>query len=225
MFATMKIVGVTPDAIGRLHEVLSQPICQTKERLHLRQGISGLNKGECRGQFPYVTIEESKLDPEHKTYTVLIKVNLRFATHDDKETDNEYHFYQPMKVLRTVLQSIDPGLLPDEESKIPMPGTARRFRLEEMKAQEKALEDEVLEKVNSLIGKKPKMEICDPKGEVILAAGEVFRERGDHVWHEFTWDLERLSLPDSTDSFIITLREAQELRKRAMNLETERMKM
>ncbi len=214
----MKIVGVPPDAIGRIHEILSKPICKTKENIHLRQGISGLNGGKLEGQFEYVTIEESKLDSEHNTYTVMLKVHLRFLI---IEGEDEYFQYQPFKVLSSVLQTIDPNLMQDEERRVPLTHTARRLRLDNLKTRKKAVWKELQEKIRTLLGKKPSRDISDSDGSPILAAGDVFSNEHGHVWHAFTYGVLDLQIPACSDPFMKVLCEAQEIAKIEKNLEEE----
>src|ERR1035437_3674907 len=122
MFATMKIVGVTPDAIGRLHEIVGSLLCRTTEQITI-----STNGGVSAGNQEYVHIEESKFDGAHGTYTVTLKFNLVFTDRPD-----DYLTYQPAPVLLSVLRSIDPNLLGDKEQKIPTEKKARELRHEQI---------------------------------------------------------------------------------------------
>ncbi|MDO8513434.1 MAG: hypothetical protein Q7S37_02950 [bacterium] len=107
MYATIKIVGVTPDAIGRLHKLVADAVCQTSEEITVNT-VAGTSTGKQK----YVRIEESKFDSAHETYTVTLKFFLSFMDRNEK-----YQTYQPMMVMRSVLQSIDPKLVPVEETR------------------------------------------------------------------------------------------------------------
>jgi len=107
MFATIKIVGVTPDAIGRLHKLVAGTVCQTSEEITVNTA-----GGTSYGKQKYVQIEESKFNGAHGTYAVTLKFFLSFVDHK-----KEYQTYQPMMVMRSVLQSIDPKLVPAEETR------------------------------------------------------------------------------------------------------------
>lgn len=204
MFATMKIVGVTPDAIGKLHNALSQPECRTNERVWL----SRYESGKSQGQFEFVTIEESKLDSQFKTYTVTLKINLNFLVTSEQRSADEYLIYQPIGVLRSILQAIDPNLLPDKETRVPTPETARKLRKAELSSKLKELETGLEEKMASLVDKSTKTLLKTADGRIILPSGEKV-ERHQHHWNLLNWDLMKLDLPDVDDVFIKTLREAQ----------------
>jgi hypothetical protein len=211
MFAIIKIVGVTPDAVGRLHKILAGVDCQTKDEVTVNIG-----GGNSSGRQKYVQIEESKFDSSHGTYTITLKFFLCFT-----DRSEDYHTYQPITVLRSVFQAIDPNLLPDKEVRLPTPETARKLRKEELGSKIEELETALKEKMASLVDKSTQTLLKTPDGRIILPGGEKV-ERHQHHWNLLNWDLMKLDLPDVDDKFVATLREAQESSREIDRLRKEK---
>lgn len=110
MFAMMKVVGVSSEALGALHQVVGRDDLRTREVHNLKDS----NQGDAHGRHPYVTIEDSKLDPKHQTYTVTLKVMLRFHFIRFNHP-SEHHLYSPLRAIELVLKAIDPKLVPQDE--------------------------------------------------------------------------------------------------------------
>ncbi len=126
MFAIFKIVGVSPQALGRLHGLVKSDSFRTKRGISRRVHYEG---EERIGHHHYVTIMDSKCNTETDTYTVTLRVNLSFECLDLNPT-REYRVYPPLGIFEQLLKAVDPNLVPEEEVTVTV-GNAEGGQIEE----------------------------------------------------------------------------------------------
>jgi hypothetical protein len=124
MHAIVKIVGVTPEAIAKLHTVLKQPNLQTLGE-HCQPGKE--NVTEKADKVPYIKLMDSKFHPDSGTYTVTLRFNLIIYSYK-YGTDVSFVnggcgvlpstplVFPPFSAFREFFKSIDCRLLPETET-------------------------------------------------------------------------------------------------------------
>lgn len=163
MHAIVKVVGVTPEAIAKLHTVLKQPNLQTQEE-HCQPnwGPDTTHIAGSKMKVPYAKLMDSKLHPDSGTYTVTLRLNLVIRSYrDGEDTSVEQEetplVFPPLGAFSEVFKSIDPRLLPETETT-------------DLKTKPIELIDAIVEKLTpGIIGEKSAHDISDGKtGEVII---------------------------------------------------------
>lgn len=168
MFAIMKIVGVSPEALGQLHRVVKGEDLKASTECTLnKSSSSGYSK------HPYAVIEDSKLSTERGTYTVTLKLNLRLYVEEklNQRYQNqipEYLIYPPVEAFQKLLQAIDPNLAPSGgEKRIPTAETAAYLKDQ----QNVRRYEELMPDLDHLVGEKFHSDIVNSEtGEIIAPA-------------------------------------------------------
>ena len=163
MHAIVKVVGVTPEAIAKLHTVLKQTNMQTQsEHCQPNWGPDTTHIAMSPTKVPYAKLMDSKLHPDSGTYTVTIRLNLVIRSYiqgEDTSVDQEETtlVFPPLSAFSEVFKSIDHRLLPETETT-------------DKKTTPADVIDDLAEKLSlSILGEKSEFDICDSNtGEVIL---------------------------------------------------------
>jgi hypothetical protein len=176
--AKLKLIGVSPKAVGRLHVAVSDSQFKVADDYRLFSA-------DRSDKHPHVKIEESKLDKEHGTYTISLTVNLAVdceeKVRDHHEGIPRFVVYQSMKSLRQIFQSVDPHFLPDTEELIPADEASRQIlALRTLKKEREGVSEKLHQKLKVLMGKKIPCDIKSTDGEVFIRAGEIVE--GDHIF-------------------------------------------
>lgn len=168
MYAIMKIVGVSPEALGNLHHVLKNEELKTSRECVINNGSDSVPK-----KHPYAFIEDSKFNTKYGTYTVILKLNLRLYAEEHISQSYSSHIpgywvYPPLEAFQKVLQAIDPDLMPSgEEKSIPTAETVAYLK----DRQNIRRYEELLPDLNHLVGRKLNSDIINSETrEIILPA-------------------------------------------------------
>ena len=211
MFVSMKFVGVTPDALAKLHKVVKSPECMTQlEGVEINKAVGG---GDATTrQESYVEIQESKLSPEHETYSVTVKVALLLKSSRNVGRDGQrkatFNLFTPMRVFDSLLKAIEPALAQDKEYLLPADASSEEA-LAKAKLEDK--QHEILDALRS----KLSINTCPvnlftygDSSEPLLSKGVVL---GSYQWHRIADNIRFIDLDDHPNTeFINVLREARE---------------
>jgi len=179
MYAFLKLVGVPAETVGRLHEAVKLAECKP---------AYGSVK-PLQGQLPpsYVSIEGSKFDPEHGTYTITLKINwsvmctCMFESHPWDKKAFDFQSYFKAGLLASIMQSVDPNIVKEEEQYIAVDEKAAEIQLDhERKRRQDSGELKVRALLSRLVGKTLTRDLLCEDGSVLEKAGMLFDN--DNIW-------------------------------------------
>ena len=102
MHEVRKFIGVTPSQLAALHELWEDP---EESPLFSFDGYTWESEGETyKDQVIFATILSSKLDTDHKTYTVEIKLRIRVLI---REEDVQKVLVTPMSAVQAIHEVLE----------------------------------------------------------------------------------------------------------------------
>ncbi len=183
--AKLKIIGVAPEAVSRLHEAL-------KASFELPGNLK-FNTNGCPKTVPHAYIEESKFSPDHGTYTVFLSLNLSESCGENGERPShdrpDYIVRLSGKSLQHIFQAVDPNLLPDEEVPVPADDASKEILRKREVQQTRNRADQEIANLYAMLAYKPLP--CDVKnldGRVIVEARTDVTH--DHLWTIRHWNMD-----------------------------------
>jgi len=203
----MKIVGVPAEALGKLHDVVKNDRFKTQDECFL---CGDDIHTATPFRHPYAQIQDSKFSSEHGTYTVTVKLNLKFVQRDKRVVFTAqkpaYNVYVPIEALQAILQAMDQNLLPSGgECSVPTAEEVERLKMK----REDWRYNHILPDLEHLVGKKFHSDIFD--GETL----EIIVPADRKITRALVWKLlkhiDKLDFSNGTDDVVVpALRQARE---------------
>lgn len=183
MFALLKLVGVPAETVGKLHNAVKKAaeFKPTFGSVICQSGSEPL----------FFSVENSKLDTEHGTYTVTLKINwsILCKCHFDSAPWSpktfDFKSYFPSELFASIMQSIDQNIMNGDEQRVAVDEKSAEVMLDHERVRLlKGGEPKVQELLTKLVGKTLTRDLC-------FEDGKVFRESGSVLVENDMWSLNR----------------------------------
>jgi len=116
MYQILKIVGVSAEALPRLHAVLEGDMVKSKKPIWI-----GDTTENYYGFVKFAELLNSKYDAGNRTYTVVIKVWIRMPCRVGDiahRMEQDMVYLPPLSILKAIYKALGEDLYPEEEKLI-----------------------------------------------------------------------------------------------------------